>query len=97
MICARRSIGRSLSEGDGALGVALTIAAVPLWFQLSLLGECRTRVERALSTLTAMADRDARGELQLQAALGWSLMDTTGPARETGAAWAAALRVGGGT
>jgi len=80
-------------EGDAALGVALTIAAVPLWFQLSLLGECRARVERALSTLTAMADRDTHGELQLQAALGWSLMYTTGPARETGAAWASALQL----
>ena len=80
-------------EGDAALGVALTIAAVPLWFQLSLLGECRARVERALSTVTAMADRDAHGELRLQAALGWSLMYTTGPARETGAAWASALEL----
>ena len=80
-------------EGDAALGVALTIAAVPLWFQLSLLGECRARVERALSTLSAMADRDAPCELQLQAALGWSLMYTTGPARETGAAWATALQL----
>ena len=83
-------------EGDAALGVALTIAAVPLWFQLSLLGECRARVERALSTLTAMADRDARRELQLQAALGWSLMCTTGPARETGAAWTTALQLAEG-
>jgi predicted ATPase/DNA-binding winged helix-turn-helix (wHTH) protein len=80
-------------EGDPALGVALTIAAVPLWFQLSLLGECRARVERSLSTLTAMVDRDGHRELQLQAALGWSLMYTTGPARETGAAWATALQL----
>jgi predicted ATPase/DNA-binding winged helix-turn-helix (wHTH) protein len=82
-------------DGDAALGVGLTIAAVPLWFQLSLLGECRARVERALSTLTAMPGRDARRELSLQAALGWSLMYTTGPARETGAAWATALELAG--
>src|SRR3989442_13966646 len=31
--------------------------------------------------------------MQLQAALGWSLMYTTGPARETGAAWATALEL----
>src|SRR5207249_701823 len=36
-------------DGDTAIGVALTSAAVPLWFQLSLLDECRARVERALS------------------------------------------------
>ena len=47
-------------EGDAALGVALTIAAVPLWFQLSQLGECRARVERSLSTLSAMSGRDPR-------------------------------------
>jgi predicted ATPase/DNA-binding winged helix-turn-helix (wHTH) protein len=80
-------------DGDAALGVALTIAAVPLWFQLSLLGECRARVERALSTLTEMAEPDARREIQLQAALGWSLMYTTGSARETGAAWATVLEL----
>ena len=38
------------SGGDAALGVALTIAAVPLWVQRTLLGECRARVERARST-----------------------------------------------
>ena len=84
------------SGGDAALGVALTIAAVPLWFQRSLLGECLTRVERALSTLAATPGHDARAEMQLQAALGWSLMGTTGPERETGAAWAAALRLAEG-
>lgn len=82
--------------GDAALGIALTIAAVPLWFQRTLLGECRTRVERALSTLAATPGRDARAEMQLQAALGWSLMGTTGPEPETGAAWAAALRLAEG-
>jgi predicted ATPase len=79
--------------GDAAVAVALTGAAVPLWFQLSLLDECRARVERALSRLAAAPDRDARRELTLQAALGWSLMYTTGPARETGAAWATALQL----
>src|SRR2546425_942227 len=79
--------------GDAAIGVALTSASVPLWFQLSLLDECRARVERALSMLAAGPDRDARRELQRQAAPGWSLMYTTGPARETGAAWATALQL----
>ncbi len=36
-------------EGDASIGVALTAAAVPLWMQLSLLEECRRRVERALA------------------------------------------------
>jgi predicted ATPase len=82
--------------GDAPLGVALTIVAVPLWFQRSLLGECRARAEHALSTLAAMPGHDARAEMQLQAALGWSLMGTTGPGRETSAAWAAALQLAEG-
>ncbi len=82
--------------GDITIGVALTTVAVPLWFQLSLLAECRTRVERALSVLTAASDRDLHREMRLHAALGWSLMYTTGPARETGAAWATTLELAEG-
>jgi predicted ATPase/DNA-binding winged helix-turn-helix (wHTH) protein len=81
------------SGGDAALGVALTIAAVPLWVQRSLLGECCTRVERALSKLAATPGHDARAEMQLQAALGWSLMGSTGPEPGTDAAWMAALQL----
>src|SRR6516164_5893558 len=36
-------------RGDASIGVALTAAAVPLWCQLSMLDECRRRVEQALS------------------------------------------------
>jgi predicted ATPase len=79
--------------GDAATGVALTTAAVPLWFTLSLLDECRARVECALATLGSGSPPDARRLMQLQAALGWSLMYTRGPARETGTAWAAALEL----
>src|SRR5467141_166030 len=34
--------------GAAEVGVALTVAAVPLWVHLSLMEECRSRVERAL-------------------------------------------------
>ena len=40
-----------LPSGDTLIGVALTAAFVPLWVHLSLLEECRGRVERALSAL----------------------------------------------
>ena len=43
-------------EGDPQIGVALTVAVVPLWVQLSLLGECRERVERALAGLSGATD-----------------------------------------
>src|SRR5439155_60209 len=76
--------------GDAAIGVALTVAATPLWFQLSLINECRGRVERALAALGPGSSRGERCEMQLYAALGWSLMYTTGPERET-EAWRTAL------
>jgi predicted ATPase/DNA-binding winged helix-turn-helix (wHTH) protein len=78
-------------EGDAAMGIALTVAAVPLWFQLSLVDECLSRVERALSSLADGVAAGDRHAMHLHAAHGWSLMYTAGPARETGAAWTTAL------
>jgi predicted ATPase/DNA-binding winged helix-turn-helix (wHTH) protein len=79
-------------SGDAVLGVALTVAALPMWFQLSLIEECRGRVERALAVLKG-PNRGDRRKMKLFAALGWSLMYTTGPARETGAAWTTAFEL----
>jgi len=79
--------------GDLSIGVALTIRAVPLWVQLSLLGECRERVERALASLDEADAASARPRMQLSAALGWSLMYGVGRAREAGPAWAATLEI----
>jgi predicted ATPase/DNA-binding winged helix-turn-helix (wHTH) protein len=55
-------------RGDASLGVALTVAAVPLWMQLSLLEECRGRAEQALAVLSGGARLDTRREMKLQAA-----------------------------
>ena len=79
--------------GDVAVGVALTIAAVPLWVQLSLVHECRGRVERALASLAPEADRSARQEMKLYAALGASLLYSTGPVPEIESVWAKALDI----
>ena len=81
------------ARGDTSIGVALTVAAVPLWFQQSLLVECRDRAERALASLGPPPDRDARLEMQLCAVLGVSLMQTKGPAPDTIAAWTTALAI----
>ena len=80
-------------RGDTTIGVALTAAAVPLWFQQSLMLECRGRAERALAGLGPAPGRDARREMQLCAALGVSLMQTKGPAPDTIAAWTTALEL----
>jgi predicted ATPase/DNA-binding winged helix-turn-helix (wHTH) protein len=79
--------------GNAAIGVALTARAVPLWCQLSLVDECRERVEQALSHVAQGSDRDAQVELQLEAALGLALFHTKGSTGATGAAWTRALSI----
>jgi len=79
--------------GDNSIGVALTAAAVPLWMHLSLMEECRGRVERALAAITAGAGRGAPREMQLHAALAASLMFTRGAVSEIGAAGTRALEI----
>jgi predicted ATPase/DNA-binding winged helix-turn-helix (wHTH) protein len=80
-------------DGDASIGVALSAAAVPLWMHLSLLEECRGRVERALATLGTGANQDARREMKLQAALAASLMYTRGAVPGIGVAWTKALEI----
>jgi predicted ATPase len=80
-------------SGDATIGAALTAASVPLWFQYSLMIECRSRVERALASLEPRSGRGGRREMQLFAALGVSLMQTKGPAPDTTAAWTTALEI----
>ena len=80
-------------DGDAQTGIALTAAAVPVWVQMSLLGECRERVERAMARLDASAVDADRLRMQLSAALGWSLMYGVGRAREAGPAWTTTLEL----
>src|SRR5213592_4556285 len=81
------------SSRDVAAGVALTIAVVPLWTHLSLMEECRRRVEQALGCLGPAASRDRRREMQLLAALGAALMYTKGAVPETRSAFAGTLEI----
>jgi predicted ATPase/DNA-binding winged helix-turn-helix (wHTH) protein len=60
-------------DGDTDLGVDLLVASVPLWTQLSLMEECRERVERALAQLGPLADQPTRRNMHLYAALAYSL------------------------
>jgi predicted ATPase/DNA-binding winged helix-turn-helix (wHTH) protein len=79
--------------GDLSTGVALAVASVPLWVELLLLDECRRRVERAIAGLAVGPGSGTRQEMQLQAALGLSLMYIEGPMPKTGAAWTRALEL----
>ncbi|MEJ0019632.1 MAG: winged helix-turn-helix domain-containing protein [Acetobacteraceae bacterium] len=72
--------------GDAALAEALTIAAIPLWMHLSLMNECRSRIEQALGGHPNATDPDPRRNVQLHTALGLSLMFTRGAVPETAAA-----------
>jgi predicted ATPase/DNA-binding winged helix-turn-helix (wHTH) protein len=81
------------AKGEAADAIRLTVAAVPLWFHLSLIDECRARVEQALERVPGAGPVSEEQVMQLHAAHGWSLMYTTGPAREAGVAWSTALQL----
>jgi predicted ATPase/DNA-binding winged helix-turn-helix (wHTH) protein len=80
------------AQGDGNLGVELTVAVVPLFIQMSLLTECGERAERALAVLDD-APATAVARMRLSAALAWSLAYGVGRARETAAAWTKTLEL----
>jgi predicted ATPase/DNA-binding winged helix-turn-helix (wHTH) protein len=78
-------------SGDKELGVTLTVDAVPLWLQFSLMGECRRRVEQALAYIGAETDQIARLRMRLSTALSLSRMYSRDPLAEVHAAWSATL------
>src|SRR6266849_2708494 len=65
-------------SGDVGVGVALTAATVPLWTHLSLLSECRARVEQAIVSLGRQVPSDPRRDMRLYLALGHAIMHTRG-------------------
>ena len=83
------------ASGDGELGIDLTIVTVPLWLQLSLMDECRKHVDRALAAARARPEHDPRRDMQLNAALGSSLVYTS-MAPEARSAWGRALEIAKG-
>jgi predicted ATPase/DNA-binding winged helix-turn-helix (wHTH) protein len=80
-------------KGDTGIGVALTVSAMPLWFQLSLISECRGRVEQAIAALQPRSAGDEQHKMRLYAALDWSRFFLTASVRETGFAWTTALEL----
>jgi predicted ATPase/DNA-binding winged helix-turn-helix (wHTH) protein len=64
-------------NGDIEIGVGLAAAAAPVFLAMSLLTECHRWSERAILALADIAP-GGREEMQLQAALGMSLMITRG-------------------
>jgi predicted ATPase len=76
--------------GDDQIGVALVVAAIPLWTLLSTLTECRPLIFVALSRLSSTDGNYGRYGLLLQAALGrstlWASRGNTLEARSTASA-----------
>jgi hypothetical protein len=77
------------TEDEAATAVALTVAALPLWYQLSLLSECYQRACHALG-LPAAA-RSTTQEMRLYAAIAWLLMQTKGFVQEARDTWTTLL------
>jgi predicted ATPase/DNA-binding winged helix-turn-helix (wHTH) protein len=72
---------------EASISVALTVAAIPLWFQLSLVDECLKNVLHALALIEAAPAQDDRKRMKLYAALGWPQMDHFSGALGGAAAW----------
>ncbi|MER8659282.1 winged helix-turn-helix domain-containing protein [Mesorhizobium sp. M0847] len=82
-------------HGDLEIGLAVTVAAIPIWYQLSLVDECLTSVQRALQGIGPGKRRDeqARTIMQLYRALGLSQAFKVGFAPQAPAAFAKALQI----
>ncbi|MER9829825.1 helix-turn-helix transcriptional regulator [Mesorhizobium sp. M0134] len=64
--------------GDSVIGCQLASAAAPVFLGMSLLAECHRWCERAIFALDSSKRAGGKEEMHLQAALGTSLMYTTG-------------------
>ena len=86
-------------RGDASIGVALATASVPLWIDLSLLDECRSRAEQALAVCDMGEGGDPRREMKLYAALATSYfwgsagLHAQVVGLELGALWTKALEI----
>ncbi|HXD05044.1 MAG TPA: winged helix-turn-helix domain-containing protein [Burkholderiaceae bacterium] len=79
------------SEHDSHLGVELTCASAPVWFELSQMDEYRRRAEAALSRGARAFDRHPQLELRLRLTLGHALWHTCGPGVEMAQAFSRSL------
>jgi len=70
-------------DGDAEIGAMLTAAFAPIWQMLSLVGECRDRVERMLVSPTSDIRLSMATELGLWLAYSESLTMTLAPFEQT--------------
>ncbi|WP_373991252.1 winged helix-turn-helix domain-containing protein [Duganella sp. BuS-21] len=79
--------------GDVALGIALTVAAAPLWMLSSRPEECCVSVQRAIAAGAAHGYAAGSDEMKLHAALGTATLYSEGPVQAVAAACSHALRL----
>jgi predicted ATPase/DNA-binding winged helix-turn-helix (wHTH) protein len=79
--------------GDVAIGISLTVPAVPLWINLSMVEECRVRVEQALALDGRLGTLETPDQLRLLSALGTALVFTSGRDPKLATTWRRALQI----
>ena len=89
----RAALDWAADGADPSLVVALTVAAVPLWIQLSLIDECLGWVQGALVRVEADPSADERVRMRLYAVRGWPRMRAPGGPMTGAAAWQAVLEI----
>ena len=77
-------------EGDPVLGIKLTVAAITLWSETSILSEAQARLEFALA-LARTIECDDLSKAKLACALGWSLFYARKLSNENEVAWLDAI------
>jgi len=77
-------------EGDSILGIRLTVAAITLWSETSILSEAQARLEFALALAKAIECDDLL-KAKLACALGWSLFYARKLSNENEVAWLDAI------
>lgn len=78
-------------SGDVATGIALTIAAIPLWFQLAFVEERLAAARRAVQALDGRPESDRRQRMQLNVVLGWPQMNAIAGVESGPQAWQTVL------
>jgi predicted ATPase/DNA-binding winged helix-turn-helix (wHTH) protein len=79
--------------GDPSIGVDLTVAAVPLWFELSQVDECLEWVQCALAAVGTQPSSYRRQRMELHAALGFPSMRAIAGLPSGPEAWSVALTI----
>ena len=81
------------TAGDPSIGVALTVAGVPLWYELSQVDECLEWVQRALAAVETRPSFYRRQRMELHAALGFPSLRAISGLPSGPEAWSTTLAI----